>query len=239
MWALVTGASRGIGRAIAYALAQQGYDIVLNFATQREAAQASAAQIEALGRAAHLAPFNVTLAAECEAAIEALVAQYGCPQVLVNNAGMRRDGMFALMGQQAWEQVLDTNLSSFYHVTRPMVRHMLRQRAGRIVSISSVAGMRGSAGQVNYAASKAGLIGATKALALELAPRGITVNAVAPGFIATELVADLSPEKILPHVPLGRLGTPEEVAATVAFLCSVGAAYITGQVIGVSGGLYT
>jgi 3-oxoacyl-[acyl-carrier protein] reductase len=236
--ALVTGASRGIGRAVALDLARHGFDVLITCRAEVEAAGAVAAEVRRMDRRAHVAVFDVA-AADAAATVESLIETHGCPDVLVNNAGLKRDGMFAMMGREAWEAPLAANLTGFYAVTRPVVRQMLRRRAGRIVNISSVAGQRGNAGQVNYAASKAGLIGATKALAMELGPRHITVNAVAPGFISTDMTAELNSEKILPLIPLGRAGTPEDVAGVLTFLCSPQAAYITGQVIAVNGGLYT
>lgn len=237
--ALITGASRGIGRAIAVHLAQAGYDIVVNYRERVKDAEDVASEITALGRTAILAPFDVSNVEQTEAALEQIVERHGCPDALINNAGIARDALFPLMGREAWESVLATNLGSFFTVTRPILRKMIRRRSGRIVNLSSISGQRGNAGQVNYAASKAGLIGATKALALEVAPRNITVNAVAPGFIATDMTTSLPEDKILPLIPMNRLGTPADVAAAVAFLCSEGAAYITGHVLNVNGGLYT
>lgn len=237
--ALVTGGSRGIGRAVAMDLARAGFDVIVTCQAQRAAADETVEQIRALGRKAVVAQFDVGAGEAAEAAVSALVEEHGCPDALVNNAGITRNGMFAMMSRASWENVLATNLGSFYATTRPVVRQMLRRRSGRIVTITSISGERGNAGQVNYAASKAGLIGATKALALELAPRGITVNAVSPGLIDTDMVANLPHDKIVPLIPMGRMGTALEVAAVVTFLCSPQASYVTGQVIGVNGGLGT
>lgn len=237
--ALVTGASRGIGRAIALDLAQAGYDIIGTYRSREEAAQEVAQEIRALGRTAHMHALDVSSGPGAEEQVAQWVSDYGCPDALVNNAGITKDGLFAMMSRESWESVIGTNLGGFFSVTRPVVRQMLRRRSGRIVTLTSISGQRGNAGQANYAASKAALIGATKSLALELAPRKITVNAVAPGFIETDMVAELPLDKILPLIPLGRPGTAQEVAKVVTFLCSEGASYITGQVIAVNGGLYT
>ncbi len=195
-----------------------------------------AAALDRLGRRLLPAFFDVGDPTAQQHATQ-LLAEHGCPAALVNNAGISEDRLFARLSRQDWQRLLDVNLTGFYHLTQPVSRQMMRQRRGSIVNISSLVGQRGNPGQVHYAASKAGLIGATKALALELAPRQITVNAVAPGLIATDMVAHL-PAETAAQVPLGRLGTPEEVAALVAFLCSDASRYITGQVLAVNGGLY-
>lgn len=233
--ALVTGASRGIGAAVARALAKDGFDIVLNYRSNHEAAEAVAADIRALGRVATLAPFDVADAATTTAEVEAL-AKDGI-HVLVNNAGITRDGPFPLQGPDAWNDVLGTTLGGFYNVTRPLVMPMVQRRWGRIINLSSVSGVIGNRGQVNYAAAKAGIIGATKSLALELAKRNITVNAVAPGLVDTDMAKDAPVEEVLKLIPMKRLGRAEEVADLVAFLASDRAAYITGQTITIAGGL--
>ncbi len=235
--ALVTGASRGIGRAIAEALAEDGYDIWLNYRNGHEAAQSVCAAIEASGRSCNLLPFDVTDKNAVEATLAPFLAE-NIPAVLVNNAGFARDNMFGLMSEDDWTHVLDVHLGGFFHVTRMVAPVMQRARAGRIINIASTSGQAGMAGQTNYSAAKAGLIGATKALARELGKRGVLVNAVAPGFISTEMTAHLPVKEYMHAVPLGRPGTPEEVAGCVRFLCSSWATYVTGQVLAVNGGLY-
>lgn len=238
--AWVTGGSRGIGRATALALANAGFDIVLSYASDADAAEQVCHQIKQFGRQASFVHWDFAdVTCELEASVAQTLQTYGCPEVLINNAGMTRDGLFAVSSKKNWDTTLKVNLDSFYTVTRAVVRQMLKRRSGRIVNITSLAAQRGNAGQVSYCASKAGLIGATKALALEVASRGITVNAVAPGLIATQMSAHLDTEALEKQIPLGRFGKPEEVAGVVAFLCSDAAAYITGQIIGVNGGLYT
>ena len=236
---LVTGSSRGIGRAIALRLARDGYDIVLHCRSRLEEAQAVAAQIGSLGRTARVLGFDV---ADRTAAAQALTADceaHGAYYGVVLNAGITRDAAFPAMEGEAWDAVLRCNLDGFYNVLHPLIMPMVRRRAaGRIVAMASVSGLIGNRGQVNYSASKAGVIGATKALAVELAKRRITVNCVAPGLIDTEILESHVPvEEILKMIPAERMGQPEEVAATVAFLMSPEAAYITRQVIAVNGGL--
>jgi 3-oxoacyl-[acyl-carrier protein] reductase len=238
-YALVTGASRGIGAAIALRLARDGFDIALNYRSNHAAAEAVAETIRAGGRQVWPLPFDVAERATARPALERLLEERGTPAVVVVNAGITRDGLFGMLGDEDWDQVIATSLGGFYNVVRPLVRGLLKQRRGRVVTIASVSGQMGNAGQVNYSAAKGGLIAATKALARECAKRGVTANVVAPGLIETDMTRDLPLEQMLQAVPMGRLGTAAEVAAAVAFLCSPEAGYITGQVLGVNGGLYT
>ena len=234
--ALVSGASRGIGAAIARTLAREGHDVVLTCVSQRAAADAIAGEIRALGCQAWVSQFDVKDGAATRAAIEALLAETPV-HIVVNNAGVSADAPFPGLSQDAWHRVIDTTLDGFFNVTQPLVMPMVRRKWGRIINISSVAAIVGNRGQVNYSAAKAGLIGATKALAKELASRTITVNAVAPGLIDTEMVADAPIEEILKHIPMKRMGTAQEVADLVAYLASEKSAYMTGQVLSLSGGL--
>jgi len=241
--ALVTGASRGIGRAIAVALAATpagagGRHVIINYHSREDAARETLGQVEARGGSGELLPFDVADAEAAARAVADVVERHGRIDILVNNAGIRSDMLMVWMEPRDWTSVLDTDLTGFYNVTRPVVKEMLLRRSGRIVNITSTAGQSGVAGQVNYSAAKAGLIGATQALARETARRGVTVNAVAPGYIETDMLDGLPKDELAKSVPLGRLGKPEEVAAAVVFLCSPQAAYITGQVIGVNGGVF-
>jgi 3-oxoacyl-[acyl-carrier protein] reductase len=235
--ALVTGASRGIGKAIAIALAKTNRFVYLNFSSNKEKASETLEEITDNGGKARLLQFDVTNQEESEKAIETIIFEKGKIDILVNNAGIRDDMLMVWMKKDNWQNVLDTNLTGFFNVTRLAVKNMLPKRFGRIINISSTSGQMGQGGQVNYSASKAGLIGATRALSREIAKRNITVNAVAPGFIKTKMIEGLPVEEIAKIIPAGRLGTPQEVAATVVFLCSKDAGYITGQVIGINGGI--
>ncbi|YCH21507.1 3-oxoacyl-ACP reductase FabG [Pseudomonas sp. D1-3] len=236
---LVTGSSRGIGRAIALRLARAGFDLVLHCRSRRDEAEAVQREIEALGQRARILQFDVADRQTCRNALEADVESHGAYYGVVCNAGLTRDGAFPALGEEDWDVVLRTNLDGFYNVLHPLTMPMVRRRKpGRIVCITSVSGLIGNRGQVNYSASKAGIIGAAKALAIELGKRKITVNCVAPGLIDTEILDEHVPlEEILKMVPAARMGTPEEVAGAVNFLMSDEAAYITRQVIAVNGGL--
>jgi len=235
--ALVTGASRGIGAAIARALARAGHVVIVNYRSRHDEAHAVLAQIEAEGGRGMLSAFDVRDRAQVTAALEALLADPDPIDVLVNNAGIAKDNAFPAIPWEDWDLVTRTTLDGFYNVTKPLVMPMVRRKYGRIINIASVSGVTGNRGQTNYAAAKAGLIGATKSLSKELAKRRITVNAVAPGLIDTEMTREAPVEEILKHIPMARLGRAEEVAELVAFLASDKAAYITGQVIGINGGL--
>lgn len=238
--ALVTGASRGIGRAVAERLAADGYRVAINYLARADAALDVVASIRAAGGMALVIQADVRSGDEVRAMVRQVEEQLGPVDVLVNNAGITRDGLFVRMAEQDWLDVIDTNLHGAFNCTQAVLRTMMRRRWGRIVNVSSVAGLAGNAGQANYAAAKAGLVGFTRALAKEVGSRQITVNAVAPGFIETDMTADLKPEwkqQAIAMTPVGRFGQARDVAAAVAFLVSDEAAYVTGQVISVDGGL--
>ncbi len=235
--ALVTGGGRGIGKACAIELSVGGTFVFINYLSNEAAAEQTLEIISESGGEAALLQFDITDAQQAGSAVKSIVKKKGKLDFLINNAGLKQDRLLAMMKKEAWQSVIDTNLTGFFNLTKPAVKQMLKNRFGRIINISSTAGVLGNAGQVNYSASKAGLIGATKALAREVANRNITVNAVAPGFIETDMLDGLQKDKIIDSIPAGRLGTPAEVAWTIAFLCSQKAAYINGQVIGVNGGM--
>ena len=235
--ALVTGASQGIGASIALRLAQDGFSIWLNYQQNHAAAKSVQEEIDHLGGKCLLLPFDVAKAKDVENALAPLL-EHDVPYAFISNAGLNKDTVLGLMSYSDWDMVLRVHLDGFFNVSRLLIPLMQRQRKGRIVTIASTSGQTGLPGQVNYSAAKAGLIGATKALAKEVGKRNILVNAVAPGLIATKMTENLPLENFLPHIPLGRIGTPSDVANCVSFLCSKRSNYITGQVLAVNGGLY-
>lgn len=234
--ALVTGGSRGIGKACALELAKAGYDVVINYVGNEDAANQSVAELKAAGSNSLAIRFDVTDKEAVEAGVAQVIEKYGRIDVLVNNAGITRDGLFMRMNSENWEAVINTNLNSAFYVTNPVAKLMIKQREGAIINMASISGVYGNAGQANYSAAKAGLIGMTKALAKELGSRNIRVNAIAPGFINTDMTKDLKLEGLVEHIPLRRLGEVEDIAKTVKFLAD-DALYITGQVLQVDGGL--
>lgn len=236
-WALITGASRGIGAAVAEALAAAGHPIILNYRVNKQAAEGVRDRIDRSGGHVLMAPFDVTDRQAVTESLDEFLAAETPIGIIVNNAGVARDKPFPAMPPPDWDLVTRTSLDGFYNVTRPLIMPMIRRRWGRIINVASVSGVVGNRGQVNYSAAKAGLIGATRSLAQEVARRGITVNAVAPGLIETDMIKEAPIEKILKVIPMRRLGRPEEVAKLIVFLAGEDAAYITGQVIGINGGL--
>lgn len=240
-YALVTGGSRGIGRAVCLHLAAKGIPVVINYQSNHAAAREVQSQIEAAGGVAELLPFDVSDVKAVDAALEEWENNHPDDfiSILVNNAGIREDKLMIFMQDNEWQHVLDVTLNGFFGVTRRVLKNMMIKRCGRIINMTSLSGLKGMPGQVNYSAAKAALIGATKSLAQEVAPRKVTVNAVAPGFISTDMTEGLDEASLKKMVPVGRFGKPEEVAALVGFLASEESAYITGEVISINGGLYT
>lgn len=240
-YALVTGGSRGIGKAICLKFAAMGYPVIINYVSNDEAAISVKTEIEEAGGIAELLKFDVADSGQIESALESWENAHPDDYigVLVNNAGIRKDNVMVFMQNEEWHKVIDITLNGFFYTTRRLLKNMMTKRFGRIINVASLSGLKGLPGQVNYSAAKAALIGATKALAQEVAPRKVTVNAVAPGFIVSDMTKDLSEAELKKLVPLGRFGKAEEVAALVGFLASDDAAYITGQAISINGGLYS
>ncbi|MBN2480142.1 MAG: 3-oxoacyl-ACP reductase FabG [Bacteroidales bacterium] len=240
-YALVTGGSRGIGRAICIKLASTGYFILINYKSNEEAALETLEQVRQSGSEGQLMKFDVSNRSEVEDALGSWQEKNPDDyiEVLINNAGIRKDALLIWMENQQWDDVIRTNLDGFFYTTRYLLKEMLIHKYGRIVNVVSLSGLKGLPGQINYSAAKAGIIGATKALAQEVGKKSVTVNAVAPGYIRTDMTKDLDEKELKQHIPLNRFGRPEEVAETVCFLASEKASYITGEVISVNGGLYT
>ena len=235
--ALVTGAGKGIGRAIAIELAREGYHIIVNYRSSESGAKDTVAEVESNGGSAESVQFDVTDAEQTKAAIKAILNDHPDMAVLVNNAGVAKDGLFIMMPEKDWDVVLRTALAGFFNVTKPVLKKMVRNKKGSVVTISSVAGIMANRGQANYSAAKAGLIGASRSLAAEVGRLGIRINVVAPGLIDTEMIQDVPLDGLKNIIPMARVGKPEEVARAVRFLCSEDASYITGQVISVNGGI--
>lgn len=240
-YALITGASRGLGRAVALRLAKDGFAVIINYQSNKEAAEETLKQVQEAGGNGELLPFDVSDSKAIETALESWQASHPDEyiSVLVNNAGIRKDNLMIFMQENEWNNVIDTTLNGFFYITRRLLKDMMTHRNGRIINMSSLSGMKGLPGQTNYSAAKAALIGATKALAQEVAVRKVTVNAIAPGFISTDMTKELNESELKKLIPMGRFGKPEEVASLTSFLASDDAAYITGQVISINGGLYT
>lgn len=235
--AIITGGGRGIGRAISFEMARAGFYVIINYKSNKEAAVETLKMIKKEGGEAEIMPFDVSDSAKTEEAMSDIMSRFTSIEALINNAGVTADNLFLTMPERDWDLVIDTTLKGFYNLTKPVLKKMLRQKKGAIVSIASVAGLTGNKGQANYSAAKAGLIGASRSVALEVAKMGIRVNIVAPGLIETEMIKKAPIETIKGTIPMGRIGRPEEVAKVVRFLCSEDSSYITGQVIGVNGGM--
>lgn len=235
--AIVTGASRGIGRATAVELAKAGYFVIVNFKSNEDAAGETLELIRKTGADGELSKFDVADHVQTKEAVKAIVERHKNINVLVNNAGITADGLFMLLGEEEWDSVIDTSLKGFYNMTKPVLREMVRKKNGSIVSVSSLSALMPNRGQANYAAAKAGIIAASRALAAEVARFGIRVNVVAPGLIETDMIKEAPAEQIKQMIPMARLGKPEEVARVIRFLCSEDASYMTGQVIGINGGI--
>ncbi len=236
--ALVTGGSRGIGRAICVELAKSGYQVVVNYRSDENGALKTLAMVRQEGSDGRILGFDVADYDEARGAVDEIVKDYAAIDVLVNNAGITADGLFIMMPRKDWHAVIDVSLSGFYNVTKPVLEKMIRRKSGAVVSIASVAGLIGNRGQANYSAAKAGLIGASRAVASEVARLGIRVNVVAPGLIETDMIKEAPVDNIKALIPMARIGEPREVARVVRFLCSDDASYVTGQVISVNGGMF-
>ena len=235
--AIVTGGSRGIGRAISLELARQGHFVLINYKSREQEAQETLEQILALGGAGEIFPFDVSDSKQASEALEEIHSRFGAADILINNAGIAADQLFIMMQESDWDKVIQTSLKGFYNLTQPVVSQMVTRKKGAVVSIASVSGLTGNRGQTNYSAAKAGIIGASRSLAQEVARFGIRINVVAPGLIDTEMIQDIPTKELKNIVPMARVGKPEEVARVVRFLCTEDSSYITGQVIQVNGGM--
>ena len=235
--AIITGASRGIGRATAVQLARAGYFVIINFKTNETAAQETLNMVKSEGGDGTIIPFDVADSEQTRNAVKTITEQYKNIQALINNAGITADGLFMLLGEEEWDSVINTSLNGFYHMTKPILREMIRKKRGSIVSVSSLSALMPNRRQANYAAAKAGIIAASRSLASEVARFGVRVNVVAPGLIETDMIKDAPVDQIKQIIPMARLGKPQEVASVIRFLCSDDASYVTGQVIGINGGI--